>query len=147
VYWDSLAVAELQPEAKVSQRMVLARKAELRYRGFSEILQPSRTSPELPDYSRIAGTRQRWLDLVGFYTRFGDVLELLAKVDDRYVIMNAGDEIALRFPAMPSPAAGWVRDYVFISDGWDKDGNFNTSFSKTVLPLPSHEITAGRRAA
>ena len=66
------------------------------------------------------------------------VEELVAGVDDRYVIMNAGDELALRFPAPPPPGTGWTRDYVFISDGWEKDGDFNTTFSKTVLPLPSH---------
>ena len=25
-----------------------------------------------------------------------------------------------------------------IGDGWNKDGDYNTAFSKTVLPLPSH---------
>ena len=26
-----------------------------------------------------------------------------------------------------------------IGDGWNKDGDYNTAFSKTVLPLPSHQ--------
>jgi hypothetical protein len=65
-------------------------------------------------------------------------LELLARVDDRYVIMNAGDEIVLRFPAPPPPPAGWVRDFVFVSDGWVKDGDLNTIASRTVHPLPTH---------
>jgi hypothetical protein len=67
------------------------------------------------------------------------VRELLEKVDDRYVIANAGDELALRFPAPPGPLQGWVRDFVLIGDGWNKDGDYNTAFSKTVLPLPSHK--------
>jgi hypothetical protein len=25
-----------------------------------------------------------------------------------------------------------------MADGWEKDGDFNTSFSRTVLPLPTH---------
>jgi hypothetical protein len=79
---------------------------------------------------------------VGYYTRFGDVRELLTTVDDRYVIMNAGDEIRLRFATPAAPPAGWKRDYVFVSDGWDKDGNYNTSYSETVLPLPSHSRPA-----
>src|SRR5207253_1308304 len=81
---------------------------------------------------------QIWRDLIGFYTRFGDVKELLEKVDDRYVILNAGDEMAFRFPQQPAPPPGWKRDFVFVSDGWEKDGDYNTGFSKTVLPLPSH---------
>jgi hypothetical protein len=62
-------------------------------------------------------------------------------VDDRIVIVNAGDEMALRFPAQPPPPAGFVRDYVLIGDGWIKDGDFNSVFSKTVLPLPTHDRT------
>jgi hypothetical protein len=27
---------------------------------------------------------------------------------------------------------------VLVGDGWVKDGDYNTSFSKTVLPLPAH---------
>ena len=63
---------------------------------------------------------------------------LLSEVDDRYVIMNAGDEMRLRFPAPTTPPTGWKRDYVLDADGWVKDGDLNTAFSKTVLPLPSH---------
>ena len=60
-------------------------------------------------------------------------------MDDRYVIMNAGDELVLRFMAPPPPPAGWHRDFVLIGDGWVKDGDYNTTFSKTVLPLPAHD--------
>jgi len=59
-------------------------------------------------------------------------------VDDRYVIMNAGDEIALRIGEAPPPAPGMVRDFILAGDGWVKDGDFNTTFSRTVLPLPTH---------
>ena len=62
--------------------------------------------PEIPIYDRIANTVPRWRDLVGYYTRFGDVRELLGRVDDRYVIMNAGDELRLSFPAPAAAAAG-----------------------------------------
>jgi hypothetical protein len=63
------------------------------------------------------------------------------KTDDRYVIMNAGDELRLRFKELPPPPAGWKRDYVLVGDGWVKDGNHNTTFGKTVLPLPAHNVS------
>jgi hypothetical protein len=66
------------------------------------------------------------------------VRELLLRADDRYVIMNAGDEMSFRFAEQPPPQSGWVRDYVIIGDGWIKDGDYNSTFSKTVLPLPFH---------
>ena len=33
-----------------------------------------------------------------------------------------------------------VRDYVLIGDGWVKDGNFNTAFPTTIIPLPDHKM-------
>ena len=35
-----------------------------------------------------------------------------------------------------------VRDFVMVGDGWVKDGDFNTTFSRTVLPLPTHRSPA-----
>ena len=52
--------------------------------------------------------------------------------------MNAGDEISLRFAEQPPPPAGWVRDYVIAGDGWIKDGDYNSTYSRTVQPLPYH---------
>jgi hypothetical protein len=82
------------------------------------------------------GSGQIWRDLEGYTTRPGDVRELLEKIDGRMVIANAGDELRLRFTALPPPPAGWKRDYVMVGAGWIKDGDFNTVYSKTVLPLP-----------
>jgi hypothetical protein len=139
VYWDSLAVAPVDAKASPTAQRLAPTLAELRPRGYSLMTQADASSPEVPRYDTLIGTSQRWNDLIGLYTRFGDVRELLEKVDDRYVIANAGDEMALRFPAPSGPPPGSVRDYVLIGDGWNKDGDYNTAFSKTVLPLPSHE--------
>ena len=101
--------------------------------------QPNPSSPEVPDYNRLAGTAQIWRDLEGYCTRHGDVRELLEKIDDRIVITNAGDELRARDSRQqPPPPAGWKRDFVMIGDGWIKDGDYNSVFSKTVLPLPYH---------
>ena len=54
------------------------------------------------------------------------------------MIANSGDELRLRFSGIPPPGADWSRDYVFISDGWIKEGDYNFRLSKTVLPLPYH---------
>jgi Tfp pilus assembly protein PilF len=138
IYWDFLGYARgLDPKlARVQRPEPVA--AELRYRGILEMTQKDRSSPEVPHYDKVI-RRQCWRDLTGYYTRFGDVRELLARVDDRYVIMNAGDEIALRFPVPAGPPAGWKRDFLWESDGWTRDGNPNTRFGTTVLPLPAHD--------
>ncbi len=137
IYWDQLAVAERsRQEVKTTRLPTMA--ADLAFRGYSQTTSPRGAAPETPDYQRVANTMQRWRDLVGYYTRFGNVNALLADVDDRYVIMNAGDELRLRFAEQAPPPAGWRRDFVLIGDGWEKDGDYNTGYSQTVLPLPSH---------
>lgn len=138
VYWDLLEWATGSPEAAPTVAQLNPEVADLRYRGYSVTNQPNASSPEVPDYNRLSGSKQIWRDLIGYYTRFGDVRELLLRADDRYVIMNAGDEIAFRFAAPAPPPHGWVRDYVIRGDGWIKDGDYNSTFGKTVLPLPYH---------
>ena len=59
-------------------------------------------------------------------------------IDDRYVIVASGDEMSFRFPELPPPPAGWVRDFILMGDGWIKDGDYNSTFSRTVQPLPHH---------
>ena len=43
------------------------------------------------------------------------------------------------FEALPPVKEGFRRDFVLVGDGWVKDGDYNTTFSKTVIPLPSHD--------
>lgn len=138
IYWDWIAQAPRLDPGLLRETRLAPAVADLRHRGYSrtDLLGPR--GLEVPRYE-VANTRPRWRDLVGFHTRFGDVRELLEAVDDRYVIMNAGDEMRLRFPAPPPPGPGWRRDYVLIGDGWVKDGDFNTTHAKTVGPLPSHD--------
>jgi tetratricopeptide (TPR) repeat protein len=138
IFWDKLGWAIGRPDVTAQPRTLDLLTADLSYRGYSVTDQPSSSVPERPRYS-LAGTSPRWLDLEGYYTRFGDVRDLLRAVDDRYVIMNAGDELRLRFREAPPPAPGFVRDFIMVGDGWVKDGDYNTTFSRTVLPLPRHD--------
>lgn len=138
VYWDSIEWATGLPAVALRINRLNPDEADLHYRGYSVINQANDSSPEIPDYNRLSSSKQRWRDLVGYYTRFGDVRELLMQPDDRYVIMNAGDEMSFRFAAPTPPPSGWVRDFVIAGDGWIKDGDYNSTFSKTVMPLPYH---------
>jgi tetratricopeptide (TPR) repeat protein len=138
IYWDCIEWAQSAPDAQVKTQTLDPEVADLHYRGYSVIDRPDAGAPEVPDYYQILGTKQRWRDLIGYYTRYGDVRELLNRVDDRYVIVNSGDEMSLRFAEQPAPQAGWLRDFIVVGDGWIKDGDFNSTFSKTVLPLPYH---------
>jgi tetratricopeptide (TPR) repeat protein len=139
IYWDAIRWAKGAPEAKLKEVTLDPSVADLHYRGYSVMHMPvGAGAPEVPDYNQMEGTTQRWRDLIGYYTRYGDIRELIKSTDDRYVIVNSGDELSLRFSEQPAPAAGWVRDFVIKGDGWIKDGDYNSTFSKTVLPLPYH---------
>lgn len=138
VFWDKLAWGvDIAEDENKTSRLEL-NSAELHYRGFSVMEKADDSSPEKPDYDRVLTTTQRWRSMEGYYTRFGDVRELLTKVDDRYVLMNAGDEVVLKFSALPEVRKDFRRDFVLIGDGWIKDGDLNSVFSKTLLPLPTH---------
>ncbi len=141
VFWDQLQWAEARPDSVLKIQRLPLDSAQLRYRGFSVVKAVDTSSPELPvSYAELGGETPRWRDLTGFVTRFGDVKPLLTGVDDRYAILNAGDEILFKFPASSAPEAGKKRDFVVISDGWEKDGNINTTFGKTVGPYPLHAL-------
>ena len=137
IYWDWIGSAPRLDTAPVERR-VTPDVATLDYRGYSKTELIGPRGLEIPRYE-LANIRPRWRDLVGYHTRFGDVRELVKATDDRYVIMNAGDELRFRFRAPAPPPAGWRRDFVLIGDGWVKDGDFNTTHSKTVGPLPAHD--------
>ena len=139
IYWDQIQWAQGLPDSQLKITRLAPANANLHYRGYSIIHQANTSSPEIPDYNHLLSTTQIWRDLSGYYTRYGDVRELLRSIDDRYVIMNAGDEMTLRFPAVAPPPAGWVRDYVIAGDGWIKDGDYNSTYSATVQPLPYHD--------
>ena len=138
IYWDQLEWAVGLPDAPVKMVRLTPSAADLHFRGFSVVSRPDAGAPEIPDYNKLMSTTQIWRDLEGYYTRHGEVGELLQGIDDRYVIVSAGDEMALRFPEQPPPPAGWVRDFILMGDGWIKDGDYNSTFSRTVLPLPHH---------
>jgi hypothetical protein len=79
-------------------------------------------------YTRPAGT----------YTRYGDVLPLLTTLDDQLVVFGSGDEAQLDFDPtkLPTLPQGWVRDYFFAANGYEKDMDFYAAEGNYVAPLP-----------
>lgn len=143
IYWDMAFFTVGEQSVPMVMTTLTPDSADLHYRGFSEMYRPNPHAPHLFDYQKVT-TEAQWRDLAGYYTRYGDVNALLQEVDDMYVILNAGDEITVEFEAarLPTLKAGWVRDFILYSDGWDKDGDINTLTSQTVEPLPFHGMSA-----
>ena len=142
IYWDSAFFAIGGEDVPMRVTRLSPNRADLHYRGFSKMYRPTPHGPHLFDYNAVE-TGQQWRDLAGHYTRYGDVTPLLEEIDDMYVILNAGDEMTVEFDAdgLPPLEAGWKRDFILYSDGWDKDGDINTLTSQTVGPLPFHGMS------
>ncbi len=142
IYWDAVFFTVGRQEVPTQITELNPDSAELHYRGFSEMYRPTPHAPHLFDYKKVT-TAGKWRDIAGYYTRYGDVTPLLQEIDDMYVILNAGDEITVEFDEsrLPELKAGWKRDFVLFSDGWDKDGDINTVTSQTVTPLPFHGMS------
>jgi tetratricopeptide (TPR) repeat protein len=140
IYWDQIFFSDGLAGAPVISTVLDPVSADLHYRGFSEgFRKGGRYGPHWFDYSKVT-TEPKWRDLTGDYTRYGDVLPLLMESDSKYIISNAGDETTVAFSekGLPALPAGWKRDFLIHCVGWVKDGDINTAFGKTVLPLPFH---------
>ena len=77
IYWDQIEWAQGMPEAPLKMQPLAPMATDLHYRGYSVIHRPDAGAPEVPDYNTLFSTKQIWRDLVGYYTRFGEVSALL----------------------------------------------------------------------
>ncbi len=144
VYWDEIFIGDDKSAGRIRLTRVPSGAAELRFRGFSGVrIDPERRKPEEFVYADVRPVSS-WNPTPGFYTRYGDVTELLSAVDDRYVILGSGDEVRQVFHAnsLPPIPSGWRRSFLLKVDGWAKDRDANTAYSQSVAPLPFHAMSA-----
>jgi tetratricopeptide (TPR) repeat protein len=142
IYWDHIFFTTGQVKAPVKMVDLKMVRAQLNYRGYSASYHKGGPyGPEWFDYYNVT-KGQKWRDLTGYYTRYGNVLPLLQKADDEYIIADGGDEVTIDFDAthLPSLPQGWKRDFLIYSEGWVKDGDLNTANGQTVAPLPFHDM-------
>jgi tetratricopeptide (TPR) repeat protein len=143
IYWDSILVDRTSQDQDVRLTPVPLARADLRFHGFPLKIEGKppgnvmyvyeKASPTGP-YTRPAGT----------YTRYGDVLPLLASLDDQLVVFGSGDEVSLDFDPskLPALAKGWVRDYFFVANGYEKDMDFYAYDFTSVDPVPFRDMDA-----
>jgi hypothetical protein len=142
IYWNSILIDRTNQNQDVRLTPVPLARAELGFHGFPLKIEGNppgnvmyvyeKASPTGP-YTRPAGT----------YTRYGDVLPLLDSLDDRLVVFGSGDEVALDFDPskLPGLPRGWVRDYFFVANGYEKDMDFCAYDFGSVDPLPFRSMT------
>jgi len=140
IYWDGILIDRTKQTDKAQGPrltpvpLVLA---DLDFHGFPlkiEGLPPGNVNYI---YERASATGP-YTRPAGSYTRYGDVLPLLTALDDKLAVFGSGDEVQLdfdptRLPALPG---GWVRDYFFAANGYEKDMDFYAAEGNFVAPLP-----------
>ena len=142
IYWDQIFYSTGKVDAPAKMEELKMAAAQLSYRGYSASYNKGGPyGPQWFDYDHITDG-QKWRDLTGYYTRYGDVLPLLQKADDEYIIADGGDEVTINFDAahLSTLPKGWKRDFLIYTEGWVKDGDLNTAYGQTVAPLPFHNM-------
>lgn len=126
---DYVAV-DTTPDAAVEITELVPTGADLGYKGLSAF-----TKSPYPtfDYEDVVATEPKLQE--GAFTRYGDVRELLLAPDDMFVVMNAGDDLAVTFDEPVAPAAGLERTYMIHTDG------FHQTISGRVDPMPFHAMS------
>jgi hypothetical protein len=142
IHWDRIALMERQKDARTKIAFVSPAMANLRFRGFSALQKLPPDWPLTPDYDAVSAHSPWTITPGGWCTRYGDVSELIAARDEGLALLNAGDELALNFPAasLPQKPPGSVRDFFLYVDGWDKDSDFHVAAGTQVEPLPFHGL-------
>jgi Tfp pilus assembly protein PilF len=142
VYWDQVLVDSSGGGLPAALMRLEPTVASLHWRGFSAEATPDGREPFGYDYARVT-TVSPWKQMIGSYTREGDVRALLSRVDDLFVVSRPGDELALTFDAsaLPSLGAGMRRTFLLYADGFSKEMDINSASPHSVEPLPFHGMT------
>lgn len=141
IYWDRILIDNAPANTPYRVSKVPLTSARLEYRGYPKYVESSTPADLSYIYDEVSATGP-YAQQAGNYTRYGDVLPLLSRADEEYVVFGSGDEVALNFnpSTLPKLPPGWVRDYFFYADGFDKDMDFYAKFGGTVAPLPTHSL-------
>ena len=139
-YWDSILVDRTQQRGQALSPLltpVPLVRADLEFHGYPLKIEGTPPGNVQYIYEKASATGP-YTRPAGTYTRYGDVLPLLTATDDRLAVFGSGDEVRLDFdpsnlPALPQ---GWVRDYFFAANGYEKDMDFYAAEGNYVAPLP-----------
>jgi hypothetical protein len=116
---------------------VLLMHADLEFHGYPLKIEGKPAGNVQYIYEKVSATGP-YTRPAGSYTRYGDVLPLLTRTDDKLAVFGSGDEVELDFDPSNLPALrkGWVRDYFFAANGYEKDMDFYAAEGNYVAPLP-----------
>ncbi len=138
IYWDSILINRTEqaaPDYRLSP--IPLTRADLQPHGYPLKIEGTPPGNVNYIYEKVSATGP-YTRPAGTYTRYGDVLPLLTATDDKLAVFGSGDEVRLDFDPshLPTIPAGWVRDYFFAANGYEKDMDFYAAEGNYVAPLP-----------
>jgi thioredoxin-like negative regulator of GroEL len=138
IYWDCAQLCEKADPADTHDYALQPGRTDLHWRGYSRYANLPQSLPLTPIYTEVSPTPPWDYTPAGWFTRYGAVDELVSQRDDRLVLLDGGDELALSFDAtrLPPPAPGMTRDFFLHVVGWDKDADFHVGQGWQLEPLP-----------
>jgi tetratricopeptide (TPR) repeat protein len=141
IYWDAIRIDQTPDANEIRTAEVPLAKASLEFLGYPREIRLTPASDTTYSFANRSMTGP-YARAAGNYTRFGDVLDLLTAVDDRFVVFGSGEGVKLDFDprSLPTLPAGWVRDYFFYANGFEKDLDFYAAHAFSVEPLPRHSL-------
>jgi Flp pilus assembly protein TadD len=141
IYWDAIRIDQTPDAKKIHSAEVPLAKASLEFLGYPREIRLTPASDTTYSFANRSMTGP-YARARGSYTRYGDVLDLLNAADDRFVVFGSGEGVKLDFDPRNLPAlpAGWVRDYFFYANGFEKDLDFYAAYAFSVEPLPHHTL-------
>jgi Tfp pilus assembly protein PilF len=141
IYWDAVRIDQTPDVREVRVAEVPLANASLDFVGYPREIRLTPANDTKYSYAQRSVTGP-YARAAGNYTRYGDVHDLLRKSDDRFVVFSSGEGVKLDFDprTLPAVTAGWVRDYFFFADGFEKDLDFYAAHAFTVEPLPRHVL-------
>lgn len=148
IYWDAVRIDQTPEIRDVRVSEVPLATAELAFLGYPKEIRLHPASDTIYSYSNRSPTGP-YARAAGNYTRYGDVKDLLRASDDKFAVFGSGEGVKLEFdPAkLPPVPAGWVRDYFFYANGFEKDLDFYAAYAFSVEPLPRHGLLSYPYAA
>jgi Flp pilus assembly protein TadD len=141
IYWDAIRINQTPDVREISTAEVPLARASLEFLGYPREIRLTPASDTTYSFTNRSMTGP-YAHAEGNYTRYGDVLDLLTAADDRFVVFGSGEGVKLDFDprSLPALPAGWVRDYFFYANGFEKDLDFYAAYAFSVEPLPRHSL-------
>ena len=141
IYWDAIRIDQTTDAQSSRVTEVPLVDATLDFLGYPREIRLTPASDTTYSYTQRSRSGP-YARAAGNYTRYGDVRSLLREADERFVVFGSGEGVKLDFDArsLPRLPAGWMRDYFFYANGFEKDLDFYAAHAFTVEPLPHHGL-------